>query len=717
MASIVSNEKDSLLLKIERHIFTHQEDFDDRFHKNEPPVRKTVDTEMFTQLKASCCSQFSAMSSREFWCGLFPIINWLSQYSWKDQFMGDFMSGCTVAIMHIPQGMGYALLGGVSPIIGLYMAFFPVLVYVCLGTSHHISIGTFAVTTLMTGKIVDQYGSHDDVNFTDPLKMDNISSNHLTNLEVATAVCLMVGLWQILMGILRLGILGIILSDHLVSGFTTAAAIHVVVSQTRNLLGLKVPRFNGSFKLIRSTVAIIWALPTVNPAEAIISCIAITIMAVHNDWLKPWYGKKFKFPIPTELFILVIGTAASYFANLSSDYGIKTLNHIPTGFPTPRSPPYELLPRIIIDTIPVAIVAYAVSLSMAKIFARKRGYEISSNQELLAQGVANVFGSFFSCMPVSTSLSRSMLQESVGGETQLASVVSCSFLLIILLWIGPAFESLPLAVLASVIVVALKGMFIQFQDFTSTLKSSPLDSIVWMATFLAVVIVDIDIGLGVGVLASVTVLIYRGHHPYAATLGHLKGTEMHVDVKLYSTAIEVPGIKIFRWAGAIHFANGETFRHVVDSHLGPHTIVKPVTPSTTLPDKESENIEASQLKYGTLDPIASTALTSCATLTPDVPIAIIEYLILDCSALSYVDLSGTKILTTLHKDLMKNRSITLVLANCSEPLVKQLDRCNYFLTFPKSQMYPSIIDAVMTIESSNQFKIGSSFNSAIVPQS
>lgn len=136
MASIVSNEKDSLLLKIERHIFTHQEDFDDRFHKNEPPVRKTgmcyfvclsfayfhffymynfnvifliVDTEMFTQLKASCCSQFSAMSSREFWCGLFPIINWLSQYSWKDQFMGDFMSGCTVAIMHIPQGLQYKI--------------------------------------------------------------------------------------------------------------------------------------------------------------------------------------------------------------------------------------------------------------------------------------------------------------------------------------------------------------------------------------------------------------------------------------------------------------------------------------------------------------------------------------------------------------------------------------------------------------------------------
>ncbi|XP_046639394.1 solute carrier family 26 member 6-like [Daphnia pulicaria] len=446
----------------------------------------------------------------------------------------------------------------------------------------------------MTGKIVSQYGSRDYANSSiseHSFKMDNISSNYYTNLEVATAACFMVGIWQTLMGILRLGNLGIILSDHLVSGFTTGAAIHVLVSQTKNLLGLKIPRFTGSFQLIRSIVAIFGALPKTNLAEVVVSFIAITIMAVHNDWLKPWYGKKMKFPIPTELLVIGIGTAASYLGKLSSDYGINILNHIPTGFPTPRSPPYELFPSIIQDTIPVAIVAYVISLSMAKIFARKRGYEISSNQELIAQGAENVFGAFFSCMPVSTSLSRSMLQESVGGETQLASVVFCALMLIILLWMGPFFESLPLAVLSSVIIVSLKGMFMQFRDFISALKTSPLDSIVWMSTFLAVVIVDIDIGLGVGVVASVTVLIYRGHRPYAATLGHLQGTEMHVDVELYSAAVEAPGIKIFHWAGAIHFANGETFRHVVDSQLG-------------------------------------------VIMNPDVPVANIEYLILDCSALS-----------------------------------------------------------------------------------
>lgn len=127
----------------------------------------------------------------------------------------------------------------------------------------------------MTGKIVDQYSSHTVSpigNASEPL---NGTVPSLTNLEVATAVCLMVGLWQILMYICHLGILGIILSDHLVSGFTTAAAVHVVVSQTKNLLGIDVPSFNGPFKIVRSLGAIFRLLPKANLAEILISCVTI----------------------------------------------------------------------------------------------------------------------------------------------------------------------------------------------------------------------------------------------------------------------------------------------------------------------------------------------------------------------------------------------------------------------------------------------------------
>lgn len=155
---------------------------------------------------------------------------------------------------------------------------------------------------------------------------------------------------------------------------------------------------------------------------------------------------------------------------------------------------------------------------------------------------------------------------------------------------------------------------------------------------------------------------------------------------------------------------------MVDSHLGPHVPATLVTSTcASIAENESLNLQASHMKYGTLDPLASTSAYSGAIPTPDVSVTTIEYLILDCSALSYVDLSGTKILTSLHNDLMTNRGITLILANCSEPLTKQLDRCNYFQTFPKSQIYPSIIDAVMTIEGSNQFAFDSSLSSPIVP--
>lgn len=407
----------------------------------------------------------------------------------------------------------------------------------------------------MTGQIVEQYATpYDNRNATIDNETVTVSNTtDLSNLDVAIAVCLMVGFWQILMGVFKLGILGIVLSDHLVSGFTTAAAIHVVVSQMKNLLGISdVPRYNGAFKLIYSTIAIVNAIPSANPAAVLTSAITITFMAVHNDWIKPWYSKKVKFPVPTELIVLIVATVIARYAHLDSDYGIKTLEYIPTGLPVPKSPPFQLLPKIAIETIAVAIVAYAVSLSMAKIFARKRGYNVRNNQELLAQGASNVFGSFFSCMPVAASLSRSMLQESIGGETQLANVVSCVWLLAILLWIGPFFETLPLSVLAAIIVVALKGMFVQYRDFTRALKISPLDAVVWMVTFLSVVLIDIDIGLAIGAMASVTIIIYRAHCPHHAVLGRLPGTEMYVDVLLYPDAIEEPHIKVVRWVCTIY---------------------------------------------------------------------------------------------------------------------------------------------------------------------
>lgn len=147
--------------------------------------------------------------------------------------------------------------------------------------------------------------------------------------------------------------------------------------------------------------------------------------------------------MPIELMCVIGGTLISMAMQLVPSYGLKPIGDIPTGFPAVQMPVFELLGELFLDGFTVAMVSYTVSVSMALIFAQKLKYEVDFNQELLAMGSGNVVGSFFGCLPFSASLSRSVIQQTVGGRTQVASVVSCGILAIVLLWVGPFFEPLP----------------------------------------------------------------------------------------------------------------------------------------------------------------------------------------------------------------------------------------------------------------------------------
>ncbi len=268
-------------------------------------------------------------------------------------------------------------------------------------------------------------------------------------------------------------------------------------------------------------------------------------------------------------------------------------------------------------------------------------------------------------------------------------------------------------------------MLLQSKDFAKAMKTSPLDASVWMLTFLTVVIFDIDIGLGVGILTSIVLLIYRSHQPHSAVLGHLPGTELYVDISLYPTAIETVGMKIFRWSGAIHFANWEAFRRVVDEYLRP--IPSSLSTSSSSPT-EAEVVASSPSHVGSLKdlkwegthedqktlncgylghPNYAFHETQPGELPPNAQhdaspccnhVSPIKYLICDCSAIAFVDLAGCQVLMNLNRDLQVQHQIHLVLAACSSPLIDQLERNNFFRDFPKDRLFPSVLDAVMTIE-------------------
>ena len=530
----------------------------------------------------------------------------------------------------------------------------------------------------MTGKVVDQYGSPArNTNLSD-FTNETIDSDYPTNLEIATLVCFLVGAWQIIMGMFHLGVVGLVLSEHLISGFTTGIAVHVLGSQMKNLFGIQVSSFNGPFRLIRNTYLVLMALSSSNPAEIILSFITMFCLVVHNDWIKPWYNKKMKFSLPIELLAIVIGTVSSYYGNFNEKYDVNILGPVPAGFPTPRIPTFSLIFDVLFDSFIIALVIYAVSLSMAKTFSQKCNYLIENNQELLALGAANFVGSFFSCVPVSASPSRSLLQFATGGKSQIASFISCALLTIVLLWIGPVFKLLPLSVLSAVIIVTLKGLFMQFKVMRKLLKTSRLDAVVWIITCFATILIDFDIGVGLGVIASISVLFYRSHRPHVVILGRLPETELYVDTSMYRSSVEELGMKIFRWIGPINFTNGEVFQKELVSHL-------PSSPKRT-------TLSTTNCQENQHEP------SSNHILPEEQLFVMIEDFICDFSAVSYIDLVGSNMLKSVHADL-KAKHIKLSLVVCSDHLIHQLGGYGFFKDFSKTRVYPSVMDAVVSIKS------------------
>ncbi|KAK4878230.1 hypothetical protein RN001_010736 [Aquatica leii] len=641
-------------LRVQRPVYQTEE-------LNEVTTYEYRQPNIATALKNKCGS----FKPKECFQNAVPILKWLPNYKFKQNIMGDIFSGITVATMHIPQGMAYAFLGNLPPIVGIYMAFFPVLVYFIFGTSRHVSMGTFAVVCLMTGKTVSQYSADEDV-----VNATAVISHHYTPIQVATTVTFTVAIIQMIMYIFRLGIITTLLSETLVNAFTCASALHVVVSQLKDLLGLTLPRRKGIFSLVNTLYDVCSVVSQGNVAAIIISAIFVVIMVINNEVLKPLLAKKTKIPVPIELVAVAIGTAISYGMNLKENYGVNIVGYIPTGLPNPDVPIFSLIPSIIVDSFIITMVSYTITMSMALIVAQKDHYEVDSNQELLALSFSNCFGSFFSCMPITASLSRTMIQQAVGGVTQIASVVSCFILLFVLLWIGPLFENLPKCVLASIIIVALKSMILQFLSLKKYWNLSKWDGLVWIVTFFTTTIVSIDYGLLAGIIVSLLSIFIQGQKCYTCLLGVLPSTDLYLDIERYKGIQELSGIKIFHYSGSLNFASRSAFKSLLFKKTGFEPDV--------LYAKRNEEMELNQY----------------STSSEEVDL-VSECIILDFTALTYVDPSGVETLRSLL-DSYLSINVTMYICGCSGPVFETFKRCDrYQKNNNKFMIFPTVHDAVL----------------------
>ena len=213
-----------------------------------------------------------------------------------------------------------------------------------------------------------------------------------------------------------------------------------------------------------------------------------------------------------------------------------------------------------IDGFVISVVAFAVNISLAKLFSQKHDYPMDANQELLAYGVQNIVGGFFSCFVSAASLGRSLIQENL-GRTQITSVISCAIILLVLTVLAPLFEPLPNAVLAAIIIVAIRRLFKNFMLVKQLWKANEIDAVTWIVTWAAVILFGIDLGLGIGVIFQILSLTYRLSKPKFSILGEVRGMSgVYDDIDRYDDTTELSGVVIVRFHSALCFINAEQFK-------------------------------------------------------------------------------------------------------------------------------------------------------------
>ncbi|XP_048462261.1 solute carrier family 26 member 6 [Rhincodon typus] len=670
---------------------------------------------------------------------LVPILHWLPKYPYRDWLLGDICSGFSVGIVQLPQSMAYALLAAVPPVYGLYTSFFPVLIYFIFGTSRHVSVGSFAVLSVMLGTITERIAPDEDFvissqNNTNGTVDIDIEARDLMRVKAATMVTFLCGIFQIMLGLIRFGFVVTYLSDPLVRGYTTGAAVHVLVSQLKYVFGISIPRKNGPLSLIYTVIDVIKALHLTNIGTLVVSIIAMSTMfavKVINDCFK----SKLPIPIPIELIEVIIAAVIGSNVNLVGEYGIQVVGQIPKGLQAPVPPDFSIASSLVGDAFALAIVGYGITISLGKIFALKHGYQVDSNQELIALGLSNFVGGFFQCFAVSCSMSRSLVQETTGGNTQLAAAVSSVVILVIILEIGALFSQLPKAVLASIVIINLKGMFEQVTDICFFWRTNKIDLIVWVITLICTVLLGMDLGLAASIAFALLTVIFQTQLPKYSILGQIPKTDIYRDVSQFDEAKEIPGIKIFQSSSTMFFANAELYEEALKQMTGINVSKlvtkkrKKIAALKKKLKKQEKKDKKKAKKQQKLQKLSESGTDGPATITEnidnnnsislemdsdlDLPSRVskkpeefsleslglqkpnFHSLILDFSPVNFVDTVCIKILRNIFRDY-KEIEIDVYLSGCHWAIIEQFEQGEFFgKNISKSQIFTTVHDAVL----------------------
>ncbi|GLU14551.1 hypothetical protein SLE2022_311120 [Rubroshorea leprosula] len=572
----------------------------------------------------------------------FPIIQWGPEYNLR-LFRSDIISGLTIASLAIPQGISYAKLANLAPILGLYSSFVPPLIYSLLGSSRHVAVGPVSIASLIMGTMLSE--SVSDV------------EEPILYLKLALTATFFAGLFQASLGLLRLGFVIDFLSKATLVGFMAGAAVIVSLQQLKGLLGIV--HFTGKMQLIPVMTSVLkhrkeWSWQTIVMG---FSFLVFLLTTRHISMRKP---KLFWVSAATPLASVILSTLL-VFCIKSKARGISFIGHLPKGLNPPSSNKLYFNGPFLALAIKTGIVTGILSLTegiaVGRTFAAMENYQVDGNKEMMAIGLMNIIGSCTSSYVTTGSFSRSAVNYNAGAQTAVSNIIMAAAVVVTLLFLMPLFHYTPDVVLAAIIITAVMSL-IDYQAAFRLWKVDKIDFLACLCSFFGVLFISVALGLAIAVGVSVLKILLQVTRPNTMALGNIPGTHIYQSLSRYREALRVPSFLILAIESPIYFANSTYIQE---------RILRWVR-------EEDEWIEANK---------------ECK----------LETTILDLTAVTAIDTSGIETIGELRK-MLEKRLLKLVLVNPVGSVMEKLHQSKILELFESNGLYLTVGEAVADISSS-----------------
>ncbi len=403
----------------------------------------------------------------------------------KENFRGDLMAGLTVGIIMLPQGIAFALIADLPPAMGLYASIVGAFFGALWGSSAQLHTGPANAISLLVFSALSSV----------------VATGSIDYILAAGLLAVMVGVFQLAMGALRLGMLVNFVSHSVIVGFATGAGILIAIKQMPPLLGITIE----ADTIIQAVQQIIIHLPDTEWETAVIGFIAMFTIVI-SQRVSP--------KIPAAIIAMIVSIFLVYLFDLEAA-GVAVIGALPTGLPpVARLPLFdlELISALSTGALAVGAIGLVQTTAIARSISSQTGQRLDSNQEFVGQGIANIFAGIFSGYPGAGSFGRTAVNFKSGAKSPLAAILSAAIALVAMSLLSPIGNYIPRSALAGVLIITAIGM-IDRQEIRRILNSHPGDAAILLVTLLGTLLLAIEFAVLTGIILSLILYILRTSTP------------------------------------------------------------------------------------------------------------------------------------------------------------------------------------------------------------